>query len=242
MKKSIVLIALALALMVPVFAANTGSSTASTTPVVVDTKDANGKAQPVGDTTPLKNAANKTTVTEVGVTLDLYPIYYSAITNSDVTADATKITRYNYDSDDTFKNVDKIVMSVDTDTYKLKESDKKYISCFFYENTEDVKLTVTLDSNLTTDTEPLAGDAESKKVIRYVANIDMGDSNKETLHSDTAKGDNSFGIWGKSATKKVADSQAKSFAFTLSQEEGDDLKKNLAGYYTSTITLSLASN
>ena len=231
MKKSLIVIALALLMIVPVFA--DGAGTGTTAPVNVST---NGKA--VGDSTPLASATKKDTVTEVGVTLDLYPIYYTAITNINVAKeDDDQITRDNY-TDSKYNNTKLILMTVNNDTYKLNPSGTYYVSYFFYENTEDVTLNVNIDSNLTTTADAAASDTDAVNYIRYIAVITNADSTTTTLHSDQSQ-THSVDIAHKAATRKVADSDSHSFAFSLYQESGDTLEKNIAGYYTSTITLSL---
>ena len=241
MKKSIIVIALALLMLVPVFAGSANQ-------VAVDTKS-NNTAQPVGNSTPLASSNKKTTTTDVAVTLNLYPVYYAAITEIDVNDNANQITHLNYDSA-TFKNTSVITMTVDKDNYVLNDKSGFYVSYFFYENTEDVTLTVSIDSDLTTTAEGTTADGKTaKQTIEYKATFsgvtigvnDDGTAKSLVIHSNSENGTTSYKIAKKQATKMVADSTSKSLAFVLSPEDGQTIKNNVAGYYKSTITLKLTA-
>ncbi len=245
MKKSIIAILIALMVMVPVFA---DELSGSDKPIRVVTESSDAATAMYGvapdktfDAFSTNDTDSKSTNTLVQVNLDLYPIYYSGITSVDVTADGSKIDRTNY-TNDTFKNVSDVMMGVDKENYKLLDStDNLYVSYFFYENTENVKVMVKINDNLKTSALKADEDAaDAKDYIEYKAEITTGDNSTVTLHSNN-KGEAE--VVKKAATRLVGNQMAGSFKVVLKPETSDNgvLKNNIAGAYKSTITVSMQS-
>ena len=248
MKKSIIVLALALLMVGSVFAAKTTVADPAKSTAIVDTKDADGKAQAVGTGTPLASASTKKDDTTVFVNLDLTPIYYTAITSKDISG---TITKDNYD-DETGDNlhVQDIMLNVDKDRLRLLGTNETpvqnyYVSYFFYENTENVKLNVSLSGNLTTTADVGASDTDASnysKEIKYIAVIGTDEVTK--LYSSGAEGKvKAADVADVKSTRVLGKSVAKSLTLAIIPENQADnnIANNVAGYYESTITLSLVA-
>ena len=239
MKKSIIVIALALLMLVPVFADTT---TGSTTPATATT---NNKTSLSNGELPLSNSiakGNNTTKTEVGVTLKLNPIYYTAITDIDVTTSPNVIDRTNY-SNEKYNNTDKITMDIDDENWVLNEKSGYYLSYFFYQNTQDVTLNVKIDQDLTTTSTGTTADGKTAKTtIQYKATFKTGTNATVVIHSNTANGVTNYDIAKRSGSNMVDNSISNSFSMTLAPEADQNIKNNVGGYYTSTITLTLKNS
>ena len=248
MKKSIIVLALALLMVGSVFAdTKTEARTPAVSTAIVDTKDADGEVQAVGTSTPLASAtdAKKKADTSVFVNLELTPIYYTAITSKDV---SSTITKDNYD-DATGDNlhVQDIKLNVDKDKLRLLVTNEApvqtyYVSYFFYENTENVKLTATLSGNLTTTADVGTGDTDSSKYskeIKYTATIGT-----DVLNSDgSGTNGKTKAIATVPSTRVLGKATKASLQLIIAPANVADnnIANNVAGYYESTITLNLST-
>ena len=241
MKKSIIVIALALLMIVPVFAGDAN-------PVRITSKN---DALASGET-PLASSSKKTTTTDVTLSLTLKPIYYTAITTKDVTATTTPaITKENY-TESVYNNVAQISMTINEENWTLNSNSSYYLSYFFYQNSEDVTLNVAIDNDLTTTATGTTYDDDAdgkghkgKNTIAYSASFvtgkdDNGKDIKTTIYSNTENSKvNNVDIVSRKGSRQMDNKISESYKMTIAPLDGEDLKSNIAGYYKSTITLSL---
>ena len=247
MKKSLIVIALALLMIVPMFAA-------STEPVSITTKDEYLDLQ--NNEAPLSNAINEgknVTSTDVTLTLKLKPIYYAAITSKS----GKNIDKTNYEEDD-YKNVKEISMVVNDDLI-LQSNSENFLSYFFYQNSQSVTLTVSIDKDLTTEDKRTAADKVASSGVKYTisyyvdfydideytnaqANTSAELTPKYTIHSNIDNGSTSRIIAQRDGSMRLDNSVTESYKIVISPEEtSKDLSKNIAGAYKSTITLKLTN-
>ena len=239
MKKSIIVLALALLMVGSVFAA-----TYNPVAVVAD-KDADDATR--ATTLSTATSANKNTQSDVVIQLHQYPIYVVAVTEDDLTG---KVTNTNYSTD--VKHVSEIELEADKDTWIIEDSKTYYFTWFFYENTENVKFTVELEGDMKLqDNTTATGDNSdnAKTTIRYQVNIksaDYSDSATDetkdvTLTSSGTSAIQSAIIKRKPATNLIGDYDSKSYAFTVTRVGDETVQNNIVGKYKSDIKLTIES-
>ena len=254
MKKSLIVIALALLMLVPVFA------TGSTNPISITTKgdslDIDGGETPL--TTAIQNNKNSTS-TDVTLSLKLKPIYYAAITE----VDGSNITKDTY-NDDKYKNVAEVPMEVDDDL-NLESNDEYYLTYFFYQNSQSVTLTVSIDQDMTCDDTRTEYDKKNgvKNTIEY--NVALYEINAYTnyttakasategqvvntpsavyrIYSNQNDGAQSGDIAKNAGSMRLDNQKQHCYRMVISPEDDAiNLKNNIAGDYISTITLKLTN-
>ena len=250
MKKSIIVLALALLMVGSVFADSTANKTSTATKTTAEPITASAKDVKDTTTTPLKDLTNKSEDTKVYVDLKLYPIYYAAITQSDVSSKLSKETDF---TQDTYKHVTAIDLGVDLDNYTIEgtTSGSYYLSYFFYENTETVKLTVRLSGDLTTKDNRTATDKtknpNAKFTIPYKVDITKSATETVTLVSSSNTIGNteytvklSEDITTKPSTMVLGSYEKASYELNITPLV-TDMTNNIAGLYESTITLALTA-
>ena len=254
MKKSLIVIALALLMLVPVFA------TGSTNPISITTKgdslDIENKETPLA--TAISNNKNSTS-TDVTLSLKLKPIYFAAIT----AVDGSDITKSTY-TDTKYNNVDEVPMEVDDDL-NLQSNAEYYLTYFFYQNSESVTLTVSIDQDMTCEDTRTAYDKANgvKNTIEY--NLALYEINAYSTYttakatasegttvnmpsavyrifSNSSDGDQSDDIAKNPGSMRLDNQKQHCYRMVISPEEdAKNLKNNIAGDYISTITLKLTN-
>jgi len=248
MKKTIILIALALLLIVPVFAA---------TATVVAATEATKNSLIVKSTA---TGTSLNTNTDVKITLNLYPKYVFSVTKeadkyvkNNITIDSSDTSKTYYKN---LKHEDEIFMTNDETKFEVKPpTDTYYVSYWFWEYNERVTLTVAIDDDmLLQDKDESTTYITGKDKIRYQAKLtaDTGAEAKAvdtyTIYSnptiDTSGGTKSVVIASVTTpTTQLASCYCGNFKLELSAVDAD---KSTAGKYQGTylshITLTLASN
>ncbi len=237
MKKSIIVLALALLMVTSVFAS----------PLTYVEEEANGKALKgktvsTSDTTDLKD-------TKVQINLKQYPKYMTAITTTpyDGSTPEKTITKDNYTLV-THENL--IEMDVDTNSWKLVPTAENayYVTYFVYENTVDVDFSVKMNGNLklvdtTTATSEVDPSSKNQKEVRYQMVIKgVGTSGADVTLSSTKVAETditSTVIKTVEDTNLIGKSECNSYAFQLKGYGTDTVQYNIAGLYEATITLSI---
>ena len=229
MKKSIIVLALALLMAGSVFAAQVGPIT------VVDT---------TGDTKVLK-ASNANDVptkdTKIDITLKQYPKYMAAVTSVQYN-DSNMLSKDNYMN---VKHEDEITMSVNADTYKLNDTTGYYLTYFAYENNEKLCFSVKLSGNMklvegtttTTASTTKTTSSKNQKEVRYTMNIagsELGTS-YDLNSTDTAE----KVLKTVNATNLIGETNFGSFAITLKNYSTDTFQYNIAGKYEATATIKI---
>lgn len=249
MKNTMILIALALLLIVPVFA------------------DGNATVVAANETTKntliVKGVATGTTLdakTDVKITLNLYPKYVFSVTKeadkyikANITIDPYETSKTYYEN---LKHEDEILMTNDEVKFEVKPpTDTYYVSYWFWEYNEKVTLTVAIDDDMELqDKGEGTTYIEGKDKIRYQAKL-TADTDAEaktgdvyTIFSnptvDSSGGSKSVVIASVTApTTQLASCYCGNFKLELSAVDAD---KSTAGKYQGTylshITLTLASN
>ncbi len=250
MKKTIILIALALLLIVPVFAG---------TPLT-KVEDANGKTL---DTTGVfTNSSADPKDTTVKIELKQFPIYMVAITNAAYSTSGSKISHYTESGATKYNavaHVTDIEMEVDNNTWTLKDKTGYYVTYYAYENNQNVEYIIKLNGNmvLTSDVTVPSTDTENpqysnkQKEIRYIMCIAgiKGDGTEDasstvTLYSDGSS-DNTTIVRKVASTLLIGKSEYKSYALTLKaytkDNKTDTVQYNIVGKYEGTVTLTIKS-
>ncbi len=253
MKKTLILIALALLIMVPVFAGTPLTETDTTGNQTVLTAD--------GVSTKSSEEPKDTTVK---IELKQYPKYMTAITTTKYSSDGSKISHYDEVSSatkyDAVVHETEIVMDVDTDTWTLEDKDGYYVTYYAYENNQNVEYSIKLNGNmkLTPDATAETGDTETpsstkQKEIRYIMQItginglgDESESNTVTLYSDGSMDNSNTTIIRKiGKTVLIGKSAYNSYAMAVKAytKDGttDTVQYNIVGNYEGTVTLTIKS-
>lgn len=241
MKKTIILIALALLLIVPVFA-----DTPTYGKVIVAT----------GETPSISGVTDNSIDTKVTIKLSLHPKYVIGITDKDhkfVSEGETGTiltTKTTPDSGETKYTeapvVDEIVMSADPDNIKLlpTEAEKYYVSYWFFECNETVKLYIKNNGAM-----EYKGDTTGLDATAYVDFIDF--QAKVTTEGTTTvtAASNGKGTSGASSdmllktgtiTKVLGNVEQGNLEIVMEPVSGkESLVKNIVGNYESSVTLTL---
>ncbi len=244
MKKTIILIALALLLIVPVFAATNALT------VIAGTAD----ATPLTDTGASTSSSSPKDTT-VKIKLEQWPKYLLAITTTDYDGTTNTITNTTYDN---VRHFEEIPMTVDKDTWTLDQlSGQYYVTYFAYENNQNVEYTIKLNGNMklkdtTTATSSATTSSGKQDEIRYqmtIAGISGTGSTGSgvTIYSNGTDSDrkNKTTIMKVAETNLIGWSDYKSFALTLDAYTNgttkDTVQNNIVGNYEGTVTLTIKS-
>ena len=232
MKKSLILIAIALMVLVPVFAENTGSSdTAGDTSTVVVRK------MPTGE---------ENTTTKVETTIGLQPEYYYGVTDAELSS-----------KDDTITNMGTIKLTRNTNSNTLSTANE-YVSYKFVEN-EAVTLYIKISGdmqpwNTSTNEKDTTRSTTIPLTITVAETEDkystVGDDGKYgtdgkitsttlvTINS-TTEGETEKAIVSYNEKTKVGDISWCSAGLTIAPQKSLDGVQ--LGYYLATITLTAKS-
>ncbi len=227
MKKSIIVLALALLMVAPMFAATVNALVANDT---------------VGDREILETKDSSTLKkdTDVKVVLKQYPKYLVAITTADYSEN--KINNTNFAD---VKHEDLIVMDVDKDNWTLLDKTGYYLTYFAYENNQKVNYSVKLSGNMklqessgtVTATSNDKNSVDNQKEIRYTMTIEnsaLGDS------YDLSSTDTDEHVFKTiAATNLIGKYESGSFKFTLKKYGKDTVQYNIVGEYKATVTLKI---
>ena len=243
MKKSLIVIALALLMIVPVFADD----------VLVEY----GAASKAGE----KLASSKAQETEVNVTLDLTPRYAFGVTGGK-TGDTSYITKFadqnivaavpadstaTYVLYDKVKRVEKISLTADYTTMKLKGTEtgyEYYISYWFCENNYDkVALVASIDHDLELDE---SGVAKAKSVLNVTSLVEENtkipfqvaiEDGKNSVLNSTEK--NQVTIVEPDVQTQIAAVEKGDVKITVGPTTTDTLENKYTGTYTAHIILQV---
>ncbi len=251
MKKSLIVIALALLMIVPVFAA---SETRTENAKVVYAENAND--------TPLTTTGD-TEKTDVKVTLNLYPKYVFGISNekyvsANITIDSTETSKTYYEK---LPAVTEINMTNDETKLEVgSPSDTYYISYWFRDYNQDCTLSCAIDQDLWLQEDDgnytaVEGDEDSNYKIKYKATITPEgavENEKSAYAIDAANTIYSPGNSGSStsvavvkcaATKLLGQVVCGNLKIVLAPVDGDKSTANkYVGSYLSHLVLTLKSN
>ena len=238
MKKSIIVLALALLMVGSVFAA----------PLTYVESEANGTT--LKDKTVSTSATTEPKDTTVQINLKQYPKYMTAITTTpyDASSADKTITKDNYTL---VVHENLIKMDVDTNSWKLVPTAENayYVTYFVYENTVDVDFSVKMNGNLKlTDTTKTATSTETtssknQTEVRYQMVIKgVGANGADVTLSSTKVAESDITtavIKTVEDTNLIGKSECNSYAFQLKGYGTDTVQYNVAGLYEATITLSI---
>ena len=261
MKKSLIVIALALLIIVPVFADDTQDSSSATATPSYTVANTATSAENKGDATQ----ASEVQKTEVNVELKLTPKYAFGVTGGKINGDETNyVTPYgsenyviytveptNKDSGKTYvdyttlkrisvismvaNEADMVLEGPDSNTYKY------YISYWFFENnTESVKLYAWLDGNLTLqnrDKTKQTVDANCEIPYQVTIALSNGDV---ILSSKTSSDTNKQKIVEADVQNYIGATQEGDVAITLAPLENEEsIADKYVGTYKSNIVLQV---
>ena len=256
MKKSLIVIALALLMLVPVFADVATASETSNGAAYVQATSANA--------TPVTTAGSEQK-TDVKITLNLFPKYYFAIstekyTDMDITIDPSETSKRYYEN---LGGVDEIAMT--NDETKLEVGSPKgtyYVSYWFRDYNQSCTLSVAIDQDLTLQTTgangsttnytPADGETADQYTIKYFATLtpQEGGTGYEygtttSISSPGISGTNASSIIVArcAATKALGQVLCGDLKIVLSPYSLDKSTANkFAGNYLSHIVLTLKAN
>ncbi len=251
MKKSLIVIALALLMIIPVFAASeTGSNNAK----VVYAEKAND--------TPLTTAGD-TEKTDVKVTLNLYPKYVFGISSekyvsANITIDSTESGKTYYEN---LPAVTEINMTNDETKLEVgSPSDTYYISYWFRDYNQNCTLSCAIDQDLwlqenNKNYSAADGDSASNYTIKYQATITPEAAVKDEKNAYAISAANTIYSPGNSgsstsvdvvecdATKLLGQVVCGNLKIVLAPVDGDKSTANkYVGSYLSHLVLTLKSN
>ena len=226
MKKSLILIAIAIMVLVPVFATDTGNDTASETSTVVIRKMPDGSEK---------------SETKVETTIGLQPKYYYGVTDAELSS-----------KDDTITNMGTIKLTRNTNSNTLSTANE-YVSYKFVEN-EAVTLYIKISGDmLPWDADKNAEDTSRSTKIPLTITVAATDDNYSTEGADdtstkkttlvtinsTTEGKTEKAIVSYNEKTKVGDISWCSAGLTIAPQKSLDGVQ--LGYYLATITLTAKS-
>ena len=196
MKKSIIIVALAILMVMSVFA-----------------------AEPIAVTTPVELVLQLTPVYSFNITTAEYnETKLNNITNTPKKIQDTDVVKDG--------NNNKIVLTYDKDTYKLKTRNGLYVSYIFTEYNA-CKLSIKIDKALTYNSE----------TIDYKASVKISESETKSVESYNS---DVYLVTFSSAATKIGELTYGSYKLTIGpKSDNDTLKDKPVGTYTSNIILTL---
>ena len=252
MKKSIIVLALALLMVGSVFAANK--------PLTAQDSTTDGNSTTVIPTAGIStNASTEPKDTTVKIKLAQYPKYMAAITTTEYSTSGNKIANASGSTGTVYsavKHEEVITLSVNKDTWKLAGPNTTYYYTYYaYENTQNVQYSITMNGNLkyqdngnvgTGDTEAptWSGDSTSavatkQKEIRY--QITIGSDTIYSFGTDSGTLKNTVVVKQIPLTKLIGKSTYGSLAMTFAGYSTDTVQYNIVGSYLATVTIKVSA-
>ena len=251
MKKSIIVLALALLMVGSVFAGE----------VAAITKTGEAGATDVLTKETTTTVSPDTKKTDVKIQLKQYPKYMAAITAVNYDGSTNKISNASTTGYTTYTDVkhqNEIVLTVNKDTWTIGGPTTQYYYTYYaYENTQNVQYSITMNGNLTyqdggsvetgdTQAPTWSGDttsatADKQKQIRYSITIPVNGVNTTIYSYGTADGTtkNTAVVKQIPLTKLIGKSEYGSLAMTFAG--CDTVQYNIVGNYKATVTIKVSA-